>query len=117
MSIFSINENNGFLVIGGQLNIVTGLQAVIINCQHVAQTIKFENPFNIDEGLPNFETVWDGNPNILQYELFLSRALIQVKDVDKLSDFNADISDNVLNYSIKIHTPFGVDTLSGTQNV
>lgn len=115
-TIFEINSDNGFLVKGGTINRVSGLAAVVINCQHEVQTIRGEDPFRKNKGMPNFQTIWNGTPNVLQFEFFLRQTLLAVKNVDRVSNFQAEVVDNVLNYSIVIETPFGSDLITGSQN-
>ena len=114
MSIFAINSDNGFLVTGGTINRLTGIEAVLVNCQHEAQVLRGEDPFDKNRGMPNFEEIWAGQPNVLQFEFSLRNVLSVVKDVDSLSNFKADISSNVLDYEITINTPFGSDSISGS---
>ena len=116
MSIFAINSNNGFLVTGGQLNIVSDLDAVVINCQHAAQELRGEDPFRQGAGMPNLKKggIWDGSPDVLTFEADLRGVLSVVNNVDSLSEFEATVVDNELDYSIKIHTPFGTETISGS---
>ncbi len=114
MSIFEIDTNNGFKLTSGTINRVTGIDAVVINCQHEAQVIQGEDPFNQTRGMPNFDTVWNGNPNLIQFEFNLRRVLLAVANVDSVSNFQSEIVDNVLSYDIDINTPFGTDTVSGS---
>ena len=114
MSIFEIDSNNGFKVTGGTLNRVTGIDEVVINCEHEAQVLQGEDPFDQNRGMPNFKTVWNGNPDIIQFEFHLRRVLLAVKNVTSVNNFIASISDNVLDYEITIVTPFGEATVTGS---
>lgn len=116
-TIFKIDSNNGFKVEGGMINRVSGAQAVAINCQHEVQTIRGEDPFRQNKGMPNFQTVWNGTPDVLQFEFFLRQTLLAVAEVERVSNFKAEVVENVLNYAIDIETPFGRETINGTQNV
>lgn len=112
-TIFAIDSNNGFLISGGNATLVTGLDAVVINCQHEAQTLLGEDPFRQNKGMPNFQTVWGGTPNVIEFEASLRSTLLAVADVDSLSNFSATIDGDNLNYSIEINTIFGTATITG----
>lgn len=112
-TIFAIDENNGFLITDHQATLLTGIDAVVVNCQHVALTQRGENIYNVDEGLPNFETVWNGNPDLIQFEFFLRQDLSLVQDVDSLSNFEGQVINGEVDYDIQINTAFGSTSLNG----
>ena len=66
---FAVDANND-LVIGGddRLSIVSGLEAVLQNCEHAAKTILNEMVLAQGEGIPYFEAVWIGVPNLAVWE-------------------------------------------------
>lgn len=113
-TIFAIDGNNGFLKSGGTIKLVTQLEAVVINCQHEAQTLRGEDPYRQNKGMPNFKQIWNGTPDVLQFEFFLRQVLGAVADVERLSNFKASVVRGELSYSIDITTPFGTDTVSGS---
>jgi hypothetical protein len=115
-TIFRIDSNNGFRLDGGMISRASGIEAVAINCQHEVQTILGEDPFRKEKGMPNFRTVWNGTPDILQFEFFLRKTLLAVQGVDRVSNFKAEVVENILTYSINIETSFGSEIISGIQN-
>jgi hypothetical protein len=115
-TIFKINKKNGFLISGGNIKRVHGLDAVVINCQHEAQTLKGEDPFRQGKGMPNFTKIWNGTPDLIQFEFHLRKVLLAVSNVDRVSNFEARMEGNKLIYSVLITTPFGSETVTGNIN-
>jgi hypothetical protein len=111
---FAGNENND-LYIGpdGNLAIFTGIEAVLNNCATAAKAQLGEMIFAVDQGIPNFQTIWVGNPNIPQFESALRTTLLGVDGVIEILDLDVQISNNILTYIAVINTIYGRGTFSG----
>lgn len=106
-------SNDIFIGPDGSLALRSGLLAVMQACEHAAKTLLGEMVFAVDEGLPNFETIWNGSPQRGQFEAHLRRALLAVPDVTEVSELNTVVSNNELSYSATIKTTYGPGNLNG----
>lgn len=64
-----------------------------------------------DVGIPNFQLIWNGSPNIAQAENSIREALLGVDGVTDVSELSAFVSDNVFRYSAVINTIYGGTTI------
>jgi len=111
---FSTNPNNDiFISPDGQLSISSDLSAVLQACQQAAQAQLGEMVLSIDQGVPNFQTIWRDAANVAQFEAYVRRALQSVTNVLEVSEFNSKVSDNKISYSATILTTFGRAQLNG----
>ena len=108
MRAFKRDSNNDFTLSNKDIAMVDDLQSVMTNCESVAQTLLFEQLYNYESGLPNFELIWDSNPNLRQYEVALRSALSKVDGVLKIISLNAKMENNILSYKAVIETQYGL---------
>jgi len=112
--VFTVDVNNDLVIAGnGSLAISRDLEAVLQACEHAAKAQLAEMVLAVDQGVPNFQTVWNGAPNVLQFESYLRRQLLQVVGVVEVVELSAVISNNVLTYTVTIQTVFGQGVLNG----
>lgn len=110
----SVDTNNDiFIGADGLLSTSTGRNAVMQACQQAAQTLLAEMLFQADQGLPNFEAVWVGVPNLSQFEAYLRRNLALVPDVTGIQSVSAQIIGGTLQYTATIQTIYGTGTING----
>lgn len=110
----AVNENNDlFIGVEGSLALRTGLPGVMQAAEHAAKTQLGEMIYAVDEGLPNFATVWNGSPNTAQFEAFLRRALMSVEGVVEVSQLTITLAGQVLQYRATIKTIYGTGVLNG----
>lgn len=110
----SINKNNDiFLDDLGNISFSYDLQAVLEICREVARARLGEMVFNVDLGIPFFETVWNGVPNIPQFTNALRNAFLSVPDVIEVVSLTTTQINDVLQYTAIIRTSFGTGTLNG----
>lgn len=107
------NRNDLTLAPDGRLKIATGLEAVLYACQNAVQTVRGECPLDVERGLPNFETVWGGSPNLAQFEAAARSALNAVPGVVTVQSFVATISNGTVSFVALIETEFGTENLNG----
>lgn len=111
---FAVNANND-IYIGddGNLAIAIDLQAVLQACAQAAKTLLGEMVLNTDQGIPYFETVWNGVPQIQQFQAALRRAFLNVTGVVEVVSLITSQVDNTLQYTAVIRTVFGGGAISG----
>lgn len=108
------SDSNGDIYIGpdGSLAIVTGLDAVMQACAAAARTQLGEMIFAVDQGLPNFQAVWNGAPNVSQFEAYLRANLLTVPDVVSVDSVTIATSGGALTYTATITTIYGTGAVS-----
>lgn len=108
------DENNDiYLGTDGSLAMATGLQATLQAAEQAAQTQLGEMQYAVDQGLPNFAVVWNGSPNISQFDAALRRAILGVAHVTGIRDLTIATADNKLSYTATIVTDYGPGVLNG----
>jgi len=114
---FGVNENNDlFIGTDGNLVIRTGLLAVRDACANAAKAQLGEMVLDVNRGIPNFQTVWIGNPNIAQFEAALQKALSAVDGVTRVLGINTRVQNGVLSYTAGILTAYGQTVVTGFLN-
>lgn len=112
--VFAVDENNDlYLNSQGNLAINVDLQAVLQNCEHAAKSQTEEMIYAYDEGVPNFQTIWNGAPNIAQWQSAMRRTLLAVNGVLEVVSLEVQTANNVLSYSAIIRTIYGEGVLNG----
>ena len=106
-------NNDLYLNEAGNIAFSYNLQAVLELCEHAMKTRLGECVLNTDEGLPYFEVVFNGVPNLLQFEGAAREALIQIEGVTEIVDFVMTLVDNTLQYTATIKTIYGQGAISG----
>jgi hypothetical protein len=110
----AMDDNNDiFIGSDGSLAVATGVDAVMFACAGAAQAQLGEMIYALDEGMPNFQTVWNGAPNVRQFEAALRRTLLGVADVVSIVDVTIETLGDVLSYSATIETIYGVGVING----
>lgn len=108
MKTFQTGANNDiFIATNGNLSITTDLTALMNICENVVQTMLGELILQGDTGLPNFQLIWAGAPNLAQAENALREALMGVEGVIDVPELSAFVTDNILRYSATIKTIYG----------
>ena len=114
---FSINENNDFyLDKNGNLAISRDLTATVEICKQYMQTILGELVLNTNKGLPYFQSVWSGVPNLQQFEAAARAAILSVEGVTQIQSFSFQVNDKTLSYTAVIVTEYGSGIVEGVSN-
>ncbi len=107
------DDNDIYLGLDGNLVVVEGLSAIITACETISKAQLGEMVFATTQGIPNFETVWNGTPNLGLWQSYLRNALQGVTGVDSVSNVEIFRINNVLQYTATIKTQFGITQLNG----
>ena len=111
-------NNDIYLDAQGNISMSFDLDAVLQECSQVAKTILGEMIFNTDLGVPYFQTVWIGVPNIAQFTAALRQSFLNVYGVLEVVSLltsqggSSDPSDN-LTYTAIIRTIYGTGAVNG----
>jgi hypothetical protein len=112
--IFSVDVNNDLILASdGNLAISEELDAILQACEHAAKAQLSEMVLAADQGMPNFQTIWNGSPNVPQFEAYLRRQLLAVEGVTDVVSIDASVANNVLAYTAVIKTQFGQGAVNG----
>ena len=110
----AVDDNNDIFVgADGNIAQATGLQAVLFACEHAAKAQLGEMIYAVDEGMPNFQVVWNGSPNLRQFEASLRATLLAVPDVTGIASVEIDASGAALVYQATIQTIYGTGVING----
>jgi len=107
------SDNDMFVGPDGNIAIISGIDAVKQACEHVMKTMLTEMVLAYNQGLPNFQTVWVGAPNIQQFEAASRSSLSAVPNVIQVVEFDTIVLNNVLAYTATIQTSFGDVVING----
>ena len=112
--VLAVDKNNDlYIAANGSLATADGLQAVMQAAQQAAQTQLAEMIYAVDQGVPNLQSVWDGAPNIPQFEAYLRAALLAVAGVTGVQTLEAQVVGDRLVYRATIQTIYGTGAVSG----
>ena len=112
-STFAVNENNDiYLDQYGNLAIVTGIEAIMQGCKQAAQTLLGEMIYNINQGVPYFQQLWNGVPNVQQWTAALRNAFFTVPGVVEIISLITSQDGNTFNYTAVIRTSVGMGTVT-----
>lgn len=110
---FSEDDGNDlFLDTAGNITLARDKEAVLFACKAAAETLFGEMIYQTNQGLPFFTTIWNGSPNIPQFEAALVTTLLAVEEVKEVEDISTEIIDGVLSYTAIIATSFGTGDIT-----
>lgn len=113
MRTLATTATNDLFVSGRSLQVVTGLEAVLLVCRHCAQAILGEMVFAADTGMPYFETVWVGASSTAPFEAAFRERIGRVEGVESIESLEASLEGDVMRYSARIVTIYGTGGLNG----
>lgn len=110
---FAVNASNDIYIgFNGNLVIVSDLEGTLQACAQSTKTILGEMVLAVDQGIPDFETVWNGVPNLQQYEAAIRSAILGVSGVVEIVSFFMNTEKQVLQYTAVIRTIYGVGSIN-----
>lgn len=111
---FATDANNDlFLGVSGNIVVVSGLLAVEDACATATKAQLGEMVLSTELGMPNFQLIWVGTPNVALYETFLRNILEGIPGVMQVTGLTTIVQDNTLSYVANITTQFGETTING----
>ncbi len=111
---FGLNQNNDiYLGANGNLVVLSGIEAVAGACGTIARSQLGEMVLATTQGLPNFQAVWIGVPNLRLWQSYLLSALQNVSGVLAVTNLSLQQVDGILSYEATIKTPFGITQING----
>lgn len=105
-------DNDIFLAANGNLTVLTLNSAIMAACKTAARSQLGEMIYATGLGLPNFQAVWVGVPNLALWQSYLRNTLQNVEGVTQVSNIVFNVSDEVLHYTAEITTQYGITQIS-----
>ncbi len=110
---FGLNsENDIYLGNDGNIVVLSDIQAIAAACETISKAQLGEMVLTTTQGIPNFQTVWVGAPNLGLWQSYLRNSLQNVDGVLQVSDLSFAVNDGVLSYTAIIKTPFGLTQIA-----
>lgn len=113
ISFLTDAKNDLYLDADGNIAMGTGIQAVMQVCDSVAQTVRGECVLDVEVGLPNFETIWSGIPNVAQWETAYRANIMAIENVLEIVSLDVTVESGQLRYTAVIRTTFGTGVVNG----
>ena len=109
-----LNSNNDiYLGADGNIVLQSGADAVGTACLTISKSQLGEMVLSSTQGIPYFETVFNGIPNLRIWKSYLISMLQNVDGVIQVTDLSLINNNNILNYTATIETQFGLTAISG----
>lgn len=110
---FTRNGNNDIYIANdGRLAISTGLEAVKEACETASYALLAEMIYSQNRGLPYFQTIWTGAPNVAIFRRYLINTLLAIDGVTDVQSVTAQVQNNTLKYTAEIVTIYGATVIS-----
>lgn len=112
ITLQSNSRNDIALNAAGNISTISGIEAIAQTCKEFMQARLGEMFLNADQGIPFVDIVWDGSPNVAQFEASGRARLLQVPGVLEVTQFDARQVGDVLGYTATIRTDLGEVAIS-----
>lgn len=113
MITISTGANNDlYIAPNGQLAMSSDLSALAQVCENAVKTMMGELILQGDTGVPNFQLIWSGAPNIAQAENAIRETLMSVTGVEEVTELSAFVDGDVFKYNATIKTIYGEASLA-----
>lgn len=108
MKTFNVDDRNDIkLTQNGNIELIDGLNAVMLKCAHYAKAARAEMAFKMDKGMPFFTVAFGKQVNAGQYEAAFRARMREIDEVVSVDEFTAKLDDGVLSYTATITTIYG----------
>jgi hypothetical protein len=102
---FATNQNNDIYIDESKsLVLLSGIKAVAAACSTISKSQLGEMVLTTTQGLPNFQSVWIGVPNLRIWQAFLQSALQNVEGVMQVTNIKITPATGKLSYQANIQT-------------
>lgn len=113
----AVNSNNDiYLDENGNIAIVTDLLATLQACEQAVKTKLGELVLDTTRGVPYFETVFVGVPNLQIFNAGIKAAIIAEPGVVQIVALATKVNGGILSYTAEIQTVYGTGSILGEIN-
>lgn len=110
----AVDANNDlFLTPAGLLATANAAEAVAQVSAQAARTLLGEMVLAVNEGLPFFDTIWTGAPDVVRFEAALRRRLLAVPGVTGIVSLSSTLLGDRYTYLATLRSIYGPVTLNG----
>ena len=114
MKTLSTNENNDLYIdSSGNLAVSNDIYALSNVIKNKALTTLGEPQYNIQNGIPYFETIFTDTPSIDLYQAKLIKDIENTENTERVKSFDYTENNGILNYTATIQSTYGDITLNG----
>jgi hypothetical protein len=106
-ALTNASNNDIYVDANGNLAWATQQAAVKQACENVSRASLGEEVFSINNGIPFFQAVFVGVPNIPVFEAYLRAAILSVPGVIQIESLTTTLNGGTLSYSAVIQNQFG----------
>lgn len=106
------HNNDLFLTEAGNIAFKRDILAVMQDCETAVKAQRGEMLFAADQGIPTREVVWN-NTNIPKFRAAVISAILAVDGVQDITEFEAEVTGDVLRYRAVIKTIYGIGSING----
>lgn len=115
-NIPGVAPNDIYLDDDGNIALSFDLQALVEQCSQVGRTLLGEMVLNTDLGIPYFQTMWTGVPNIPQFVAALRQSFLNVNGVIEVVSIEHTQGDlqpsDTFSYTATIRTIYGTGVVT-----
>lgn len=114
MKTIATNENNDLYIdSSGNLAVSYDIYALSNVIKNKALTTLGEPQYNIQDGIPYFETIFTDTPSIDLYQAKLIKDIENTENTERVVSFEYTDSNGILNYKATIQSTYGEIELNG----
>lgn len=108
------NDNNDiYLGSDGNIVLLSGVEAIAGACVTACFAQLGECVLETGIGLPNFQTVWVGTPDLAIWQSYLQNTLQNIDGVISVESVKLNFINNALTFTARINTVFGSTIING----
>jgi hypothetical protein len=107
------SKNDLYLDSGNNIAVASGLTAILQACETATKAQLAEMLLETGKGIPNFQTVWIGAPNVPLWTSYIRSTLAAVQGVQQVVSLEVFQRGNTLTYTATIKTQFGNAVING----
>lgn len=112
-TFLSTQTNDLALNMGKSMEVISSIEGIAQTARQYMQTRRNEMIHDMPEGIPFDITVWQGTPNLAQFEASARRRLRQVPGIRDILSFEATMSGDTLQYVAVLQTDLGEVSING----
>lgn len=107
-------SNDIFLGHDGNLALISGINATLQTCEHVARTRLAELPYAQSRGIPFFDIALGSSPDMSLYDMYLRKVYLKSPGVTGVGNISFQLVGDELKYTAEIKTIYGTESASGS---
>ena len=108
------SNNDLYLGSNGNIVILQSQSAVVAACRSASLLSLGEAVLATTTGIPFFQAVFNGQPNIAVFQSYLRTAILNVPGVLSIQNLTTNVNGGVLSYSVTIQSIYGETVIAGS---